>query len=64
MRSIAPTEAGDRMLGQLRPLPDGFDAALEPINAYYLPSAANCANPCHQIRGGAGARASWILKKN
>lgn len=33
-RSVAPTEAGERMLGQLRPLLDGFDAALESINAF------------------------------
>lgn len=33
-RSVAPTEAGERMLGQLRPLLDGLDAALESINAF------------------------------
>jgi DNA-binding transcriptional LysR family regulator len=33
-RSVAPTEAGARMLNQLRPLLDGFDAALESINAF------------------------------
>jgi DNA-binding transcriptional LysR family regulator len=33
-RSVALTEAGERMLGQLRPLLDGFDAALESINAF------------------------------
>jgi DNA-binding transcriptional LysR family regulator len=33
-RSVAPTEAGERMLGQLRPLLDGFDAALESVNAF------------------------------
>ena len=33
-RSVAPTEAGERLLGQLRPLLDGFDAALESINAF------------------------------
>jgi len=33
-RSVAPTDAGERMLAQLRPLLDGFDAALESINAF------------------------------
>ena len=33
-RSVAPTAAGERMLAQLRPLLDGFDAALESINAF------------------------------
>jgi len=33
-RSVAPTEAGERMLAQLRPLLDGFDSALESINAF------------------------------
>lgn len=33
-RSVAPTEAGARMLSQLRPLLDDFDAALESINAF------------------------------
>jgi DNA-binding transcriptional LysR family regulator len=33
-RSVAPTEAGARLLGQLRPLLDDFDAALESINAF------------------------------
>jgi DNA-binding transcriptional LysR family regulator len=33
-RSVAPTVAGERMLAQLRPLLDGFDAALESINAF------------------------------
>ena len=33
-RSVAPTEAGERMLRQMRPLLDGFDAALESVNAF------------------------------
>ena len=33
-RSVAPTAAGERMLAELRPLLDGFDAALESINAF------------------------------
>jgi DNA-binding transcriptional LysR family regulator len=33
-RSVALTEAGARMLTQLRPLLDGFDAALDSINAF------------------------------
>jgi DNA-binding transcriptional LysR family regulator len=33
-RSVALTEAGQRMLAQLRPLLDGFDAALESVNAF------------------------------
>jgi DNA-binding transcriptional LysR family regulator len=33
-RSVAPTEAGERMLSQLRPLLDGFDAAIESVNAF------------------------------
>lgn len=33
-RSVAPTEAGERMLAQMRPLLDGFDAALESVNAF------------------------------
>ncbi len=33
-RSVAPTDAGERMLGELRPLLDGFDSALELINAF------------------------------
>jgi DNA-binding transcriptional LysR family regulator len=33
-RSVAPTEAGERMLRQLRPLLDGFDAAIESVNAF------------------------------
>jgi DNA-binding transcriptional LysR family regulator len=33
-RRVALTEAGQRMLGQLRPLLDGFDAALESVNAF------------------------------
>src|ERR1043166_1685251 len=33
-RNVAPTEAGERMLRQLRPLLDGFDAAIESVNAF------------------------------
>ena len=33
-RSVAPTEAGERMLREMRPLLDGFDAALESVNAF------------------------------
>jgi DNA-binding transcriptional LysR family regulator len=33
-RSVAPTDAGERMLTQMRPLLDGFDAALESVNAF------------------------------
>jgi DNA-binding transcriptional LysR family regulator len=33
-RSVALTEAGERLLAQLRPLLDNFDAALESVNAY------------------------------
>jgi DNA-binding transcriptional LysR family regulator len=33
-RSVAPTEAGDRLLMQLRPLLDGFGAAVESVNAF------------------------------
>src|SRR6476660_547470 len=33
-RSVAPTVAGDRLLIQLRPLFDGFDAAIESVNAF------------------------------
>jgi DNA-binding transcriptional LysR family regulator len=33
-RSVAPTDAGERLLMQLRPLLDGFDAAIESINAF------------------------------
>jgi DNA-binding transcriptional LysR family regulator len=33
-RSVAVTDAGQRMLAQLRPLLDGFDAALESVNAF------------------------------
>jgi DNA-binding transcriptional LysR family regulator len=33
-RSVAPTEAGERLLAQLRPLLDGFDAAIESVNAF------------------------------
>lgn len=33
-RSVAPTDAGERMLHQMRPLLDGFDAALESVNAF------------------------------
>ena len=33
-RSVALTEAGERLLGQLRPLLDNFDAALESVNVF------------------------------
>jgi len=33
-RSVALTEAGERLLGQLRPLLDGFDAAVDSVNAF------------------------------
>jgi DNA-binding transcriptional LysR family regulator len=33
-RSVAPTDAGERLLIQLRPLLDGFDAAIESVNAF------------------------------
>jgi DNA-binding transcriptional LysR family regulator len=33
-RSVALTEAGERLLAQLRPLLDGFDAALDSVNAF------------------------------
>jgi DNA-binding transcriptional LysR family regulator len=33
-RSVAPTDAGECLLTQLRPLLDGFDAAIESVNAF------------------------------
>ncbi len=33
-RSVAPTDAGERLLAQLRPLLEGFDAAIESVNAF------------------------------
>ena len=33
-RNVAPTDAGERLLIQLRPLLDGFDAAIESVNAF------------------------------
>jgi DNA-binding transcriptional LysR family regulator len=33
-RSVAPTEVGERLLAELRPALDGFDAALESINVF------------------------------
>lgn len=33
-RSVAPTDAGERLLTQLRPLLNGFDAAIESVNAF------------------------------
>ena len=33
-RSVAPTDAGERLLRQLRPLLDGFDSAIELVNAF------------------------------
>jgi DNA-binding transcriptional LysR family regulator len=40
-RSVAPTEAGDRLLLQLRPLLDGFGAAVESVNAFRDKPAAH-----------------------
>jgi DNA-binding transcriptional LysR family regulator len=33
-RSVVPTDAGERLLIQLRPLLDGFDAAIDSVNAF------------------------------
>jgi len=33
-RSVAPTEAGERLLAQLRPLLDDFEAAVDSVNAF------------------------------
>lgn len=33
-RSVAPTEAGDRLLSRLRPLIDGFEQALDEVSAF------------------------------
>ena len=33
-RSVAPTDAGERLLAQLRPLLDGFEAAVESVNDF------------------------------
>ena len=33
-RSVSPTDAGERLLAQLRPLLNGFDAAIESVNAF------------------------------
>src|SRR5262249_61893418 len=33
-RSVAPTDAGERLLAQLRPLLDGFEEAIESVNAF------------------------------
>jgi DNA-binding transcriptional LysR family regulator len=33
-RSVAPTEAGERMLDRLRPLLDEFEAAVVSVNAF------------------------------
>jgi hypothetical protein len=33
-RSVAPTDAGERLLSQLGPLLDGFDVAIESVNAF------------------------------
>jgi len=40
-RSVALTEAGERLLAQLRPLLDNFDAALESVNAFRDRSAGH-----------------------
>lgn len=41
-RSVAPTDAGERLLTQLRPLLDGFDAAIESVNAFRKGLRATC----------------------
>src|SRR6201987_1416206 len=33
-RSVTPTDAGERLLSELRPLLDGVDAAIESVNAF------------------------------
>ena len=33
-RSVSPTDAGERLLAQLRPLLNGFDAAIKSVNAF------------------------------
>jgi len=33
-RSVSPTEVGERLLAQLRPLLDGFDTAIESVNTF------------------------------
>jgi DNA-binding transcriptional LysR family regulator len=33
-RSVSPTDAGERLLARLRPLLDGFDAAIESVNTF------------------------------
>ena len=33
-RSVAPTDAGERLLAQLRPLLDEFEAAMKSVNAF------------------------------
>ena len=33
-RSVAPTDAGERLLAQLRPLLNGFEAAVESVNDF------------------------------
>ena len=33
-RSVAPTDAGERLLAQLRPLLDGFETAIESVNTF------------------------------
>src|SRR5215467_5557065 len=33
-RSVSPTDVGERLLAQLRPLLDGFDTAIESVNSF------------------------------
>src|SRR5260370_17622689 len=40
-RSVSPTEAGEQLLARLRPALDGFDDALESMNASRDPPAAH-----------------------
>jgi DNA-binding transcriptional LysR family regulator len=49
-RSVAVTEAGERLLVQLRPLLDNFDAALESVNAFRDSPAVICGSPCRARR--------------
>src|ERR1700732_3744098 len=40
-RSVAPTDAGERLLAQLRPLLNGFEAAVESVNDFREPPAGH-----------------------
>lgn len=40
VRLLNRTDAGERMLSQLRPLLDGFDAAIESVNGLSISNAA------------------------